>query len=128
MKLFTLLSLFFISGNSFAQDVELGKYLAVPKDYPSASALIDLKIDGSATAKITGEDLEVNCAGSFNVEDRIVNSHVNCDHPDVTEIKVIIDMTPVTPENIRSEKGVEVMAKFDLIGDDPIPFILKKAD
>ena len=128
MKSLFSLFILFASTQLFAANIELGKYVAVPKDYQAASALLDFKTDGTATATITAENLLVNCAGSFAVDGNTLSSHVNCDHPQVPEVNMSVDMSNVTPENVRSEEGVEVPAKFDLMGDDPILFILKKAD
>lgn len=125
--LFSIIVMFF-STQVYATTVELGKYLAVPKDYPTASALIDLKADESAVVVIDIDGTIVNCTGTYSTLENILNSHVYCDHPQVPEVVVTIDMTDVTPENLRSESGVEVPAKFDLLGEDWFIFILKKAD
>ncbi|MGZ3727372.1 MAG: hypothetical protein ACXWQQ_16340 [Pseudobdellovibrio sp.] len=125
--LFPLTALLF-STQLFAANVELGKYTAVPKDYPSATAFLDLKADGSATIKVDAGDVKVNCVGTYKVEGNILSSHVNCDNPQVPEVNAKIDLTTVTPENLRSTDGVEVPAQFDLMGDDWYTFTLKKAD
>ena len=57
-----------------------------------------------------------------------LNADANCDHPDAPEISVIIDITNVTPAGLRSEEGVEVPVKFNLLADESVPFILRKLD
>ncbi len=128
MKFLFSLTLMFISTQLFAANVEMGKYTAVPKDYPTAIAIIEIKADGTAGVNIDADGIIINCAGTYNVEENTLNSHVNCDHPQVPEVNVSIDFTNVTPENLRSEEGVIVLATFDLLGEDPVEFILKKAD
>ena len=128
MKILILLFYSLISTQLFAATVELGKYLAIPKDLPTVSATIELLADNKATVFIDSEGTIVNCTGTFTVIDNKLNAHADCDHPDAPKINVIIDITNVTPEGLRSEAGVEVPVIFDLLGDDTYLFTLKKVD
>ena len=112
----------------FAANVELGKYTAYPKDFPEAVALIALNADLTATLEVELDGLVVRCAGTYNVEGDTMAAHVFCDHEQVPEVNVRIDYSNVTPEGLRSEEGVEVSAQFDLLGDETVLFVLKKAD
>ncbi|MCC2680435.1 MAG: hypothetical protein K0R29_3011 [Pseudobdellovibrio sp.] len=128
MKKLVLLLSVFVSTQVFAATVELGKYLAVPKEFPTVKADLDLKADNSATVRIDAEGEIINCTGTFAVAGNDLNAHANCDHAAAPEINVSIDITNVTPEGLRSEEGVEVPVKFDLLGDEAVQFILKKND
>lgn len=128
MKFLFSLIVMSISTQLLAATVELGKYLAVPVEYPTAVALIELKADNTASLKIDVDGFSIFCVGTFNVQENFLNSHVNCDHPDVPEVNANIDFTDVTAENLRSESGVDVPAKFDLLGDEAAMVNLKKAD
>lgn len=128
MKSLFSLVVMFVSTQVFAATVELGKYTAFPKDYPTAIASIELKADASTLVSIDIDGTVVNCEGIYNVQENIMAAHVFCDHPQAPEVNVAIDFTNVTPEGLRSEEGVEVPAKFDLLGDEEVQFILKKAD
>ena len=112
----------------FAGEVELGKYSAYPKDYPTAIALIDLKADLTAAVEIDIDGLIVKCEGTYTVQENIMAAHVFCDHELAPEVNVSIDFTNVTPEGLRTEEGVDVPAVFDLLGDETVMFNLKKAD
>lgn len=128
MKALVLLVLTLLSAQVFAATVELGKYLAVPKEFPTVSARLELFADNSATVYIDAEGTIINCTGNFVVEENALNAHANCDHSAAPEINVSIDVTNVTPDGLRSEAGVEVPVKFDLLGDEAVQFILRKAD
>lgn len=128
MKILVLIASTLISSQVFAGTVELGKYLAVPKDFPTVLADLELLEGNQATVKIDAEGTIINCTGTYNAVENELNAHANCDHPSAPEINVSIDITNVTPEGLRSEEGVEVPVKFDLLGEDPVLFILKKVD
>ncbi len=128
MKVLVFLVSLVISNQLFAATVELGKYLAVPKDFPTVLADLDLLAGNLATVKIDAEGTIINCTGTYVVEENALNAHANCDHPSAPEINVSIDITNVTPEGLRSEAGVEVPVKFDLLGDEAVLFVLKKVD
>ncbi|MEQ1723314.1 MAG: hypothetical protein ABL930_09055 [Pseudobdellovibrio sp.] len=129
MKFLVLLISMLISSQLFAAtQVELGKYLAVPKDFPTVLATLELFADNHATVYIDADGIIINCTGVFNQVENQLAANANCDHPDAPEINVIIDVTNVTPDELRSEAGVEVPVKFDLLGEDSVPFILRKLD
>jgi len=128
MKVLALLVSTLISVQVFAATVELGKYTAVPKDYPTVLAELELTEGNLATVRIDAEGTIINCTGTFVVAENQLNAHANCDHEAAPEINVSIDITDVTPEGLRSEAGVEVPVKFDLLGDEAVLFFLKKVD
>ena len=128
MKVLGFLVSTLISTQLFAATVELGKYQAVPKDFPDVLAALELLVDNQATVRINAEGVIINCTGTYAVTENELNAHANCDHEAAPEINVSIDMTTVTPEGLRSEDGVEVPVKFDLMGDDVFLFILRKVD
>lgn len=128
MKFLISLIVLFVSTQLFAANVEMGKYTAFPKDYPTAIASIELIPEDKAVVSIDIDGIIVNCEGTFVVQENIMAAHVFCDHPQAPEVNVAIDFTNVTPEGLRSEEGVEVPAKFDLLGDEEVAFILKKND
>lgn len=123
-----LVSLFFSSQLFAATTVEMGKYLAVPKDFPTVLAVLELFPDNHATVNIDADGTKINCVGIFSQIENELNADAQCDHPDAPEIKVKIDITNVTPDGLRSEAGVEVPVKFDLLGDESVQFILRKLD
>lgn len=128
MKVLVLFLSMFISTQVFAVTVELGKYLAIPVDYPTVQAELELFADNHATLYVDVDGTIVNCTGIFAQIDNQLNADAKCDHPEAPEISVSIDVTNVTPEGLRSEEGVEVPVKFNLLGEEPIFFILKKVD
>lgn len=128
MKVLVLFVSLLISSQVFAAPVELGKYIAIPKDFPTVEAQLELFADNHATLYVDAEGTEINCTGIFAQEGNKLTADAKCDHPEAPEISVTIDVTNVTPEGLRSEEGVEVPVQFNLLGDDVVPFILKKAD
>ncbi|MBY0554883.1 hypothetical protein K2P97_10170 [bacterium] len=129
MKVLVLLMSMLISAQVFAATpVELGKYLAVPKDFPTVLSVLELFADKTATVHIDADGIIINCTGIFAQAGNELTADAQCDHPDASEISVIIDISNVTPEGLRSEAGVEVPVKFNLLGDESVPFILKKLE
>ena len=128
MKALLFLVSTLISAQLFAATVELGKYTAVAKEFPEAKANLELMDGGLATLSVDAEGTPVNCNGTYNVIDNTFRSHVYCDNEQVPEVNVIIDITNVTADGLRSEAGVEVPVIFDLMGEDAFIFILKKVD
>ena len=118
----------FASTQLFAANVEMGKYTAFPIDYPTAIASIELIPEDKAVVSIDIDGMLVSCEGTFKIEETWMAAHVFCDHDMAPEVNVAIDFSNVTPEGLRSEEGVVVSAKFDLMGDEEILFNLKKAD
>jgi hypothetical protein len=129
MKSLVLALAMFVSSQVFAATVELGKYHAVDKDTQSVAADFELKAGGALTLKISAQGTVINCTGTYAVAGNDFKSDVKCDNDAVPSASVIIDISKVTPEGLRSAAGVEVPVKIpDLLGDDPAIFILKKAD
>lgn len=95
----------FASNQIFVAEVELGKYSACPKDYPTAIALIDLKADFTAAVEIDIDGLIVKCEGTYNVLENTMAAHLFCDHELAPEVYVSIDFTNVTPDGLRTEEG-----------------------
>jgi hypothetical protein len=128
MKFLVLLSSMLISSQVFAANVELGKYLAVPKDFPTVISELELFADNHATVYIDAEGTIIHCTGVFAQVGNNLTADAECDHPEAPEISVSIDVTDVTPDGLRSEAGVEVPVKFNLLGDDAVLFVLRKVD
>jgi hypothetical protein len=129
MKSLVLALAMFVSSNVFAVTVELGKYHAVDKDTQSITADLELQAGGAATIKISASGTDVNCTGTYTVVGNELKSDVKCDNDAITTANVIIDISKVNPEGLRSASCVEVPVKIpDLLGDDSAIFILKKSD
>ncbi len=129
MKSIALALVMFASTQVFAGNVELGKYKALDKDTKSIEANFELKEDKSVILSIRSEDVSVTCKGYYNVAGNSFTSTVKCDHPLLPDAtSVVIDVTNVTPAGLRSPTGVEVAVVIDVLGDEPVLFMLKKAD
>lgn len=129
MKSVLVSLIIFASTQVFAATVELGKYIATDKDTKSVVAKFELKAPNKVTLGIEADGTKIACTGTYAVKGNEFTSTVTCDHPAVPEAGVVIDITNVTPAGLRSPQGVEVPVKFpDLLGDEPVAFILKKND
>lgn len=128
MKALIFIVITVISTQLFAATIELGTYRAVAKDSPDASATLELKAGGMATILVDAQGTPVNCTCTYTVVENTFSSHVLCQNDQVPEVNVSIDISNVTADGLRSDAGVEVPVKFDILGDDAVVFILKKMD
>jgi len=129
MKSLFLTLAMFVSTNVFAATVELGKYRAVDKDTKSVVANFELKANGSVALSIDAQGTKIDCNGTYTVQGNNFKSDVKCNHAAISEASVIIDISNVTPQGLRSAQGVDVPLRIpDLLGDEAAVFNLKKAD
>lgn len=131
MKKFISLIAFSIlaTAQAFAGDVEPGLYFAQDVESGDIKAQIQLNEDNTAGLRLSaGEYLmpAPGCMGSYKVEGSLLSATMAC--PDFGTINVTLDTTNITPESVRSEEGALVNVTLDLIGNDPLPFRVKKID
>lgn len=129
MKALVLSLLLAVSTQAMAA-VELGKYRAIDADTKTITADLNLKADGTATITINTPDLPkpIPCEGKYKIEAKMLSADVKCKSDLLAEASVKIDITNVTPDSVRTEKGAEVAVIIDALGDDAIKFLLKKND
>lgn len=127
-----LMSLILAAGfQAHAATVELGKYRAVDADTKSIVADFELRANGTVHFTVRSPDFampEPGCEGRYQVKGNLFTAHVTCPTDLLPEASVKIDITPVTPEGLRSKEGVRVGVVIDALGDEATPFMLKKND
>lgn len=112
-----------------AAKVELGKYTAVDAETKSIRADLDLRAGGKVTMKADVSGFALSCNGKYTITNNQLNASVVCPGSElVDQTNVTIDVTNVTPESVRTEKGAEVDVVIDAIGTEPTKYLLKKAD
>ena len=113
------------------KEVEPGYYEAVDADKGEINVQMQVNADGSAAVSIVNKSPfkpNINCEGTWSVTENMFFSALDCDHFLVPYIEVNIDITNVTPQNLRSEQGAPVNVQLDIMGPDPRSFILKKVE
>ena len=131
MKSLLISLLLFVSTQVNAAQVELGKYIAVDVETKTIVSTFVLRADGTLNFHVTTPDFtmpEPGCDGTYNVVGNEFASDMTCPTDLLPEVSVIIDITNVTPEGLRTENGVEVDVVINALGDEPIKFLLKKND
>lgn len=131
MKSLLLSLLLVVSTQVNAAHVELGKYSAVDEDTKTIVATFELRANGTVNFSVTTPDFtmpEPGCEGKYHVKGNNFYADLNCPTELLPEAKVTIDISNVTPQGLRSEKGVPVPVIIDALGDEPTVFLLKKAD
>lgn len=128
MKSLLLAFLLGVSVRVNAATVELGKYIAVDVLTKSTVAKFELKANGTVIFAVSSPDFSVNCNGRYAVNGNQFSSNLVCNSFFLSHANVSIDISSVTPQNLRSAKGVEVGVIIDALGDDPIKYLLKKND
>jgi hypothetical protein len=127
-----LLSLVLLASTSaFSATAELGKYTAVDKDTKSIVASFELRANGTVNFTVKTPDFTMpapGCEGTYKVQGNSFLADIKCPTDMLPEASVKIDITNVTPENLRSANGVEVAVVIDALGEEANIFILKKAD
>ncbi len=126
MKSLILSLLLVVSANVNAQTatgVELGKYTAVDVDSGTLNAKLELKADKTLTFNLS----LVSCTGTYSIQGKAIEALLKCP-PTLPEAKVSIDITNVTPQSVRSAKGVEVNVIIENLAPEGAKFMLKKAD
>jgi hypothetical protein len=114
-----------------AGTVELGQYKAVDAETQSIVASFNLKADSTLTFTVSSTDGSIpqtNCTGKYTVKGNTFAANLTCQSQLLPTAAVNIDVTNVTPEGLRSAKGVSVAVKIDALGADATEFILKKND
>lgn len=131
MKLLFMSVLLFVSAQVSAAQVELGNYTAIDAETKTIVSTFVLRADGTVNFHVTTPDFtmpEPGCDGTYKVVDNEFSADMTCPTDLLPEVSVIIDITNVTPESIRTENGAEVDVVINALGDEPIKFLLKKND
>ena len=128
-----VLAISLFSSLSFAADhvIEQGLYSAVDVDTQSIVSSLEIGANNSVTFKVTTPDFtmpEPGCKGTYAVAGDILTADMKCPLDFLSEVQVVIDITNVTPESVRSPNGVVVQVVIDALGSDAYPFILKKVE
>ena len=128
-SLFAILTL--ATSLSFAADmiVEPGTYTAVDVDSGTITATLIMRVDNTANLMIAAPDFEMpaqGCEGTYKVTGNIMTAHMVCPIEGFEKMDVNIDITPVTPETVRSPNGAIVDVVFTAFGDEAAKFVLRK--
>lgn len=113
------------------KEVEPGFYEAIDADKGEINVQMQVNEDGSAEVSIVNKSPfkpDIDCSGTWSVEENMFLSALDCDHFLVPYIEVNIDITNVTPETVRAENGVPVNVQLDILGPEPRLFLLKKVE
>lgn len=126
---FLLLSLLLVVSTQVnAAQVELGKYKAVDADTKSVVATFELKAGGTVDFQVKSPDFAVACSGKYHVDGNAFTTDLTCKSDILPQANVKIDISNVTAESIRSEKGAEVDVVIDALGEEAVKYLLKKND
>lgn len=131
MKSLLLSLVLVLSTQVNASQVELGKYKAIDVDTKTVQASLELRANGTVNFKVKTPDFtmpEPGCEGKYTVKGNEFAAQMKCPTELLPQANVKIDITNVTPESVRTEKGAEVNVLIDALGDDAVKFLLKKAD
>lgn len=128
-----ILAISLFSTLSFAADkaVEAGLYSAVDQDTQTIVCALQINADKTVVFHITSPDFtmpEPGCKGTYTVVENTLTADMKCPLAELSEVQVAIDITPVTPETVRSPNGVVVDVVIDALGTDAYKFILKKVE
>lgn len=128
-----LFALLFSSVTALAanKEVEPGFYEAIDAEKGEINVQMQINDDNTASVSIVNKSPfkpDIDCSGTWTVEENMFFSALDCDHFLVPYIEVSIDITNVTPETIRSEQGAEVNVLLDILGPDPRLFMLKMVE
>ena len=128
-SLFAILTL--VSSLSFSADkvVEPGTYTAVDVDSSTITATLIMRANKTVNLVIAAPDFEMpaeGCEGTYEVTANLMAAHMVCPIEGFEEMDVTIDITPVTPESVRSLEGVVVDVIFGAFGEEPAKFVLRK--
>ena len=128
MKFLLLSLLLMVSIQVNAASVELGKYRAVDAETKSTIATFELKANGGVDFQVKSPDFVVICSGKYSVNGNEFSTDLTCKSDILPKVSVKIDITNVTAQSIRSEKGAEVNVIIDALGDEAVKYLLKKND
>jgi hypothetical protein len=123
----------FLSFAAFAapKTIETGLYKAVDVETGDINATLLIREDKTLNFTVKTSDFTMpdpGCEGKYLIEENLFLSDLNCPLDSLSQISVSIDITDVTPESVRSEKGVNVDVKIDALGEDAFKFVLHKVD
>ena len=124
MKLVLIISLL-ISSFAFAagKAVEAGTYSAIDVETKKINATLIIRADNTMNFMVVSPDFTMpapGCEGAYKTEENNFVADLKCPIDFLKEVQVQIDITKVTPENVRSEAGVDVEA------GDPVSGGLKR--
>ena len=128
----TFLCTLILAGSlSFAADkvVEIGTYTAVDVESGEITATLEIRENKTINLLIAAPDFEMpkeGCEGDFKVKEYILTSHMKCPLEGFEEMDVIIDITTVNSESVRSPAGAMVDVIFAAFGDESSKFVLRK--
>lgn len=129
MKLLAI-ALIFVSSLSYAEIVvETGTYKAVDVETGAIDSTLMVREDKTVNFKVKTPDFEMpepGCEGTYIVNGGMLIGDMTCPLEGLEKIQVKIDVSNVTPENIRSPEGVIVDVMIDAIGTDAFKFKLTK--
>ncbi|OFZ31602.1 MAG: hypothetical protein A2622_03195 [Bdellovibrionales bacterium RIFCSPHIGHO2_01_FULL_40_29] len=109
--------------------VEPGLYKATDVDSGEVTATLLIRANQTANLKLSAPDFEMpepGCEGVFTVTGNILAANVKCPVDFFEELNVTIDITPVTPESVRSPAGAVVDVMIEGLVDEPTKFVLRK--
>lgn len=127
--LFSILTL--TSSFSFAAAIESGIYTAVDVETKTITATLNVRADHTANLKMKTPDFvmaEPGCEGIYNIENNLLKADMKCPVEGLENTKVVIDITDVTPQSVRTENGVAVNVIIDALGSEAYKFNLKKLE
>ena len=128
-SLFAIITL--ITSLSFAADkiVEPGIYTATDVETSTIVATLNMRANKTVNLMLAAPDFEMpaeGCDGTYEVTGNIMAAQMICPIEGFEKMDVTIDITPVTPESVRSQNGVVVDVIFGAFGDEPAKFVLRK--
>lgn len=122
---------FLATTQAFAGQIESGLFFAQDLEGGEIKAQIQLNEDKTVSFRIATTDYVMpapGCQGTYQVEGDLLSAAMSCPDTGLGDINVTLDITNVTPESVRSPEGARVDVTIDLIGNDPMPFTVKKID
>lgn len=112
-------------------DVEIGKYTALDAETKTVQASFELRENGTVNFKVKTPDFSIpepGCEGEYKVKGFEVTADLLCPTDLLPEANVKIDVTNVNSHTLRTEPGAAVSVVIDALGEEPIKFLLLKAD
>ena len=130
MKSLLLTLMLVVTAQVNAAQVELGKYRAIDADTKSIVATFELKANGSVDFQVKSPDISpaIVCSGKYSVNGNEFSTDLACKSEILPKASVKIDISNVTAQSIRSDKGAEVNVVIDALGDEAVKYLLKKND
>lgn len=129
-----LIGLCLLATSAFAAEnkvIETGLYKALDVETKTVDCTLLIRPDQTVNFKVKTEDFsmpEPGCEGVYQVEGNMLSADMKCPMDGLESLNVKIDVTNVTPENVRSETGAAVKVQLDAFGTDAYDFTLKKVD